>query len=62
MTPPKIEENVEHIYDLFWYALNYRSADTKHAQQAWAELETCHRRIVEQVLRQYEDSLLLASK
>jgi hypothetical protein len=25
--------------DLHWYALNYRTADTRHVQQAWNELE-----------------------
>lgn len=38
--------NDEYALDLFWHALNYRTAAPQHAEAMWVELEACVRRIV----------------
>jgi hypothetical protein len=37
----------EHEYDLYWHALNYRTAGTKEAQAMWVELEECVQRLIQ---------------
>ena len=37
----------EHHDDLFWHALNYRTAASEHAAAMWLELEACANRLVE---------------
>ena len=37
----------EHSLDLYWHALNYRSAATLDAEAAWVKLEACVERIVQ---------------
>lgn len=37
----------EHEYDLFWHALNYRTAASQHAQAMWIELQDCVDRLIE---------------
>jgi sugar (pentulose or hexulose) kinase len=37
----------EHSLDLFWHALNYRTAATQHAEAMWQELEACVQRLIE---------------
>ena len=36
--PPLPDERAE---DLFWHALNYRTAATQHAEAMWQELQAC---------------------
>ena len=35
----------DYDYDLFWHALNYRTAGTREAEAMWQELLACHKRI-----------------
>lgn len=43
--------NADLRYDLFYHALNYRTAfGNEAAQQAWEELEACHKRLVERAV------------
>lgn len=37
----------EHALNLFWHALNYRGAQTQHAELFWRELEACVQRMVD---------------
>ena len=37
----------EYKYDLFWHALNYRTAATEHAELYWQELQACVQRLIE---------------
>ena len=36
----------EEDYDLYYHALNYRTAASQHAEAAWKELEACHGRLL----------------
>lgn len=36
----------EEDYDLYYHALNYRTAAPQHAEAAWKELEACHGRLL----------------
>lgn len=36
----------EEDYDLYYHALNYRTAASQHAEDAWKELEACHGRLL----------------
>ena len=36
----------DHSLDLFWHALNYRTAATEHAEAAWVELQAVVARLV----------------
>lgn len=38
---------LEHEFDLYWRALNYRTAAAVHAHAAWLELEACLGRMIE---------------
>jgi hypothetical protein len=40
----------EQARDLFWHALNYRTAAPQHAQQMWLELEKCVKLLIEDAL------------
>lgn len=40
MNLPPLPEPAE-ADDLFWHALNYRTAATQHAEGMWLELESC---------------------
>ena len=44
-----MDELNEHYDDLFWHALNYRTAATQNAQEMWKELEKCVERKVKAV-------------
>ena len=37
---------MEHDNDIFWHALNYRTASTQHAEQMWQELDACINRLI----------------
>jgi len=52
-----MRDDNEHDLDLFWHALNYRTASTEHAQRCWEELEQCVSRIVAQSLRQQAEAV-----
>lgn len=36
----------EEDYDLYYHALNYRTAASQHAEAAWQELLACHDRLL----------------
>ena len=37
---------MEQNNDIFWHALNYRTAATQHAEQMWQELAACVNRLI----------------
>lgn len=45
----------EYEYDLFWHALNYRTAMTAEANDRWWELVACHERIISRKLSERKE-------
>ena len=37
---------MEHENDIYWHALNFRTAATQHADQMWQELYACVKRLI----------------
>jgi hypothetical protein len=52
--PGKCDRRVdEYEFDLFWYALNYRTAATNdEAETAWKELVECVNRLIERGIKE----------
>ena len=41
----------EYKYDLFWHALNYRTAASEYAEELWQELDACVKRLIEKEIK-----------